>query len=309
MNPKITPKDFFLWFGAMAALYWSVVAFVFLVFDYVDYAFPNALAYRPDPYAGGMPYEMASILVLFPVSLLLLYLIRRDIARDPTRKEIWVRRWAIILTLFLAGATMAVDVITLLTAFFRGEEITAAFLIKVLVVFLVAALGFMHFTADLRGYWERNPREKRYVFIAVVVLAILAVCSGFFIVGTPQSARLARFDAQKIFDLQNIQSQVVSYWQAHQKLPAGLSDIADPLSGFTVPLDPETRASYEYKATGAYSFELCAVFNKEGSMENYNPAYAFPASPDLSASNWDHLSGRTCFSRTIDPARYPPFKK
>src|SRR3989344_4601711 len=159
IRPKITPKDFFIWLGAMVALYWSVVAFIFLVFGYIDYVFPNPLVYQVDPYSGSIPYEMASILVLFPIYAALIYFIRREIARDPARGEVWIRRWALILTLFIAGFTMAIDVVILLTTFFRGEELTTAFLLKFALVFLVAAVGFMHFAADLKGYWDNNRKK------------------------------------------------------------------------------------------------------------------------------------------------------
>src|SRR4051812_46406726 len=103
-KPKTTPKDFFLWAGAMISLWAGVVAFLALVFDYINYSFPNVLSYNPNPYQGGMPYEMASLIVLAPLFLILMRVIRRDIARDPSRNEIWVRRWALFLTIFAAGA-------------------------------------------------------------------------------------------------------------------------------------------------------------------------------------------------------------
>src|SRR6185437_16000608 len=141
-KPKTTPKDFFLWAGAMLALYVSVVSFISLLFNYLNYAFPDLLSYYPaDPYQSGISYEMASLITLFPIFLVLFWLIHRDIKRDATRTQIWVRRWALMLTLFIAGATIAVDLIVLLTAFFNGEEITTRFVLKVLIVLLVAAAG------------------------------------------------------------------------------------------------------------------------------------------------------------------------
>src|SRR3989344_4349456 len=151
-KPKTTPKDFFLWAGAMVTFYWSVIATIFLIFNYIDYTFPNALAYLPaDPYQSGISYQMASIIVLLPLYMLLMRLIHGDAVRDSSRNEIWVRRWALILTLFVAGVAIAADLITLLTTFLSGEALTAAFLLKVLVIFLIAAGVFMHFIADLRG--------------------------------------------------------------------------------------------------------------------------------------------------------------
>src|SRR5665213_2188120 len=155
-KPKTTAKDFFLWFGAMLSFYWSITASIFLLFDYINYLLPNALTYYPaDPYQSGISYEMASLIVLLPLYFYLMRLIRKDIAKDPSRKEIWVRRWALILTLFVAGVAIAIDLITLLTTFLNGEELTLAFLLKVLVILVVAIKVFLYFIADLKGYWEK----------------------------------------------------------------------------------------------------------------------------------------------------------
>ena len=312
-KPKTTPKDFFVWVGAMVALYWSVIAFIFLVFHYIDYAFPNPLSYLPpNPYDSGIGYEMASIVVLFPVYAALMWIIRSDIARNPSRREIWVRRWALILTLFVAGATIVGDLISLLTAFFGGEELTGAFLLKVLLLFLVAAAAFMHFIADYWGYWEQYPQRKRTVCWSVGALAALSVLAGFVLFGTPSAAHGYRLDEARINDLQNIQWQVVSYWQHKQVLPATLAVINDPISNYTVPADPETGAAYGYKVTGARSFELCATF---AAVSYGQAAVTVPEPAGLSRTGisktdtWSHSAGETCFDRSIDPALYPPIKQ
>jgi type III secretory pathway component EscS len=310
-KPRITPKDFFLWAGAMISLYWSAVAFIFLLIDYINYAMPNPLAYYPaDPYQSGIPYCMASIIVLFPIYLGLAWFIHSDIARDPSRADVWVRRWAIIFTLFVAGATVAGDLIILLTTFLRGEEITLAFIFKVLVVLLVAAGAFMHFIADLWGYWTQFPKRRNSVAWSVGALALISIVGGFFIVGTPGQARLYRFDDQKVSDLEQIQYQVVNYYQHKQQLPLSLADLHDTLSNVPTPTDPQTNQAYEYRATGALSFDVCANFNaptRVGSNAN-NGAYSapIPASYRMNQNNWQHGAGRVCFDRTIDPALYPP---
>jgi hypothetical protein len=144
---KATPKDFFLWAGAMVALYGGVIAFISLIFSYINHAMPGQFDYYGDPYSA-ISYQMASLIVLAPLFLVLMRSIRRAIAQDHSRSEVWVRRWALFLTLFVAGATIAIDLIVLLTTFLNGEELSARFLLKVLVVLLVAAAGFMHFWAD-----------------------------------------------------------------------------------------------------------------------------------------------------------------
>ena len=308
-KPKATPKDFFMWAGAMLALWGGVVAYLALVFDYINYTFPDVLNYYySDPYSS-ISYEMASLIVLAPVLLILMRLIRRDIVEDPSRNDIWVRRWALMLTLFAAGATIVVDLIILLTTFLSGEELSIRFLLKVVVVLLVAAAGFMHFLADLRGYWNENPKYARRVNYATAVLVIFTVAAGFFIVGTPQAARQYRFDEQRINSLQQIQGQIVYYWQQKEKLPQSLTDLTDDINGFTVPTDPSTGALYEYRVLGTTSFELCATFAIASRNAPSMPEAPLGARPFLRGDNWGHEAGRTCFTRTIDKDLYPPVKR
>ena len=312
-RPRTTPNDFFLWAGALVSLYAGVVAFLALIFDYINYTFPDtALNYYVDPYQSSVAYEMASLIVLAPVFLLLMRVVRRAIAADPSRNEVWVRRWGLFLTVFLAGATIVVDLIVLLTTFLQGEELSVRFLLKVLVVLLVAGAGFMHFLADLWGYWQKNPSYARYVNWATGLLVLLTVVSGFFIIGSPQSQRVYRIDQQRVSDLQNIQWQIVSYWQRKQALPSTLADLNDPLANYTVPVDPQTGEAYVYKRNSPLDFGLCTTF---GAASRGQDMMTIPEPAGLSktgggrSDSWQHGIGQGCFDRTIDPQLYPPIKQ
>ena len=318
-KPKVTPKDFFLWIAAVAALYGAVVAFVALLFDYINHAFPNPVqyGYYYDPYSSSISYEMASLIVLTPVALLLMRLIRRNMVDDSSRKEIWVRRWALFLTIFIAGATFVIDLIVLLNAYLQGEDLTMGFLLKVLTVLLVASLGFMHFMADVWGYWDREPARARMVNWAVGALVLVTIIAGFLIVGSPQQMRAQKQDAIRLDHLQQIQWQIVNYWQQKEGLPVFLEELNDPISDFSVPVDPETGESYGYELsigkTGTLpKFTLCATFATEGgSRGGYPSTRSTVPSPNGKglADNWQHDVGKSCFERTIDPAMYPPYPK
>ncbi len=317
-KPKVTPKDFFLWAGAMVALYVSVFSFISLLFEYINHAYPDPLNYNyVDPYSGGMRFAIASLIVLFPVFLVLMRLIRRDIARIPEKRDLWVRRWALFLTVFAAGAAVIIDLITLIN-YFLGGDLTTPFVLKVLVVLLVAGGAFLHFLADVRGYWVQFPEYANRVGYAVAVLAIVAIVSGFFIMGTPSEIRMYRFDDQKANDLTSIQWQIVNYWQQKEKLPAALSDLNDSISGFVVPVDKQSGQGYSYEITGKLAFKLCATFNAESQANQQTfariaPVPAVPAGVkgigDMGQSVWAHGAGLVCFERIIDPELYPPFSK
>ncbi len=296
----------------MVALYGAVIAFLGLIFDYINYAFPDALVYYGNPYQGSVAYEMASLIVFAPLCLLLMRLIRREIAHDSSRAQVWVRRWALFLTLFIAGLTIAIDLIVLITNFLNGESLTAAFVLKVVVVLLVAGAIFLHFMADLWGYWIKNPHYARSVTWAVGALIVLSILAGFFIIGTPSQARQQRLDDQRVNDLMSIQSQVLNFYQSKRSLPASITELNDPLSYFSLPKDPATGADYGYSVTSAPganpSFQICATFAAQsyGSGQKYAEPVARFGGMD---ENWTHGPGQTCFERVIDPERYLPNPK
>ena len=295
-KPMVGPKDFFLWLGAIVALYTSVIAFLTLAFEYINAAFPDALSYSYDPYSGAIKFAIATLIVAFPLFLVLMRLIRMDIARMPEKSDLWVRRWALYLTIFIAGTTIAIDLVTLVYYFLDGE-ITMRFVLKVLIVLLVASAGLMHFLADIWGYWIAYPARAVYVGWAVAVLIVGTVVSGFLMIGSPLDARLYKFDQQKLYDLQSMQGQIIYLYQSKGALPQTLAELSNPLSGYSVPVSPD-GTQYLYRIGDADSFELCATFNKASQT---SATLLMRGTNDF----WEHGEGLQCFARTIDHELYP----
>jgi hypothetical protein len=102
----------------------------------------------------------------------------------------------------------------------------------------------------------------------------------------------------------------VNYWQQKESLPATLEELNDPLANWQAPTDPQTGASYEHKRYSPLDFGLCATFAQErADMGNTGKSIAMPAMAGAASDNWSHGAGEQCFDRSIDPERYPPFKK
>lgn len=308
-HARTTPRDFFLWLGTVIGFYASITSFITLLFGYINYLFPDALASYGDPYNGPIRFSMAALIVLVPATILLMHLLRKIIIEEPGKAEIWVRRWALGLTLFIAALTVIIDLVTLINTFLGGE-ITARFGLKVLVVLAVALWAFFHTYLDRKGYWIKNAKHATWESIFVAVVTLIAIVSGFFIVGSPSNARAIRYDEQKVDQLRSIQYQLIDYWRVKQALPESLDTLKDPLSDTTVPTDPQTKEPYGYEKVSATSFKLCASFNKPSPKTEGRGAYPTDikyAGPGGGADeNWQHGTGVTCFTRTIDPQKYPP---
>lgn len=144
-----------------------------------------------------------------------------------------------------------------------------------------------------------------YTIIGIVVVAIVA---GFVIVGSPQNKRVRRLDERRVNDLSNIQWQIVNYWQRKEQLPDTLNALRDDLSGYQIPVDPETGETYGYAKTGDHSFKLCAAFREAVAADVPSYAKELPTQPLAGGGNWNHSAGYVCFERTIDPDLYKPVR-
>lgn len=131
---------------------------------------------------------------------------------------------------------------------------------------------------------------KIFIYV-VIILVTIVIIAGFFVVGSPQTERMRRFDERRVQDLQSIQYQIINYWTSKSILPIQLSQLNDSISGFTIPKDPVSGIDYAYrvKNSATLEFELCANFETISLNEN-----------------WQHDKGRQCFERKIDPQLYPP---
>lgn len=300
------PRDFFLHISTFTVLYFIAIALVTLIFTLIDYRFPDVLGYYySDPYSGPVRFSIASLIILSPLFIVLMRRIQNEIRIHPERAALSIRKWLTYITLFLAGFTAVIDLITLLYSFLGGA-LPTAFLLKALTLLTISGAAFWYFFLDLKNFWQTHKRESEYAAYGFGVLVVSSIVMGFAVMGSPTVQRDIRLDEERRAHLEQIQSQVVNYWQNNETLPETTSQLNNPLFGFVAPTDPETGASYEYKTTGELSFDICATFTRESSVERKGEFY--PTLGLTDGTNWKHDAGRTCFTRTIDTTLIKPMQ-
>lgn len=310
---KTTPKDFFSHLLGFAALYAGIVSFLALVFSYIDFLWPDPLNFYYAEVLNQVRLSSSVLLVIFPVFILISWLIEKDFSQNPEKREIKFRKWLVYFTLFVAAITVIVDLVILIFHFYGGE-LTARFFYKVLAVLVVAGFVFRYYFWDLKRSAQTTGVSKKPKITAWIsaLVALSAVVAGFFIAGSPSQQRARRFDEQRVNDLQSIQYRIINYWQNKGKLPEKLSNLNDSISGFVVPSDPETQSVYEYTEKGLENFELCAEFKTDSGKApsgQYMPREITPPiKPHSYQETWEHGTGKVCFARTIDPELYPRIK-
>lgn len=309
---KQLPRDVFMYLLALITLVVSAVSFGIVLFQLINVRFPDILqdaGFAQPSYAlGSLRAALAMLVVVFPVFIWVSRFLKRDVLANPEKREFRVRRWMLYLTVFAAALVLIGDVVAIVRNYLEGE-LTLRFLLKVVAVFFIAGSVFQYYRNELKDVIE-TVKYRMGVFPKVlIVLVAAAVVTGFWVAGSPQSQRALRLDERRISDLQNIQWQVISYWQLKQALPKNLDALTNEISGFTAPRDPQTGESYEYQAIGPLSFQLCADFTTEGQSADSvfpKPVALSPETPALYGDTfaWQHGAEHTCFDRTIDPDLY-----
>jgi len=293
------PKDVFLELWVMGTLYLSASFIVTLLFQYINYFLVDAA----NPYSfsqSTVRWLVATLVAILPTHIYVLRLREKDYLQTPAKREGRLRKWLLYLTLFITAITCVIDFATLIFFFLNGE-ISIRFILKVLAVAIVAGSVFWYYLADLRRETPEVPQNARLSRLVALIIVIATILGAFFISGSPFRARLEKLDNQRISALQGIQSQIVYYWQKKGTIPANLNELTDSISGYSAPKDPETGAIYEYQGLSNLVFELCANFS---AVTPQDQQVTFRAMPGIQNDNWQHAIGRTCFTRTIDPALY-----
>ncbi len=290
-------REAFFHLLTFAAFYASVIAVVLLLFRYVNRLFPDpAMLGRSGTWQlSAIRWSLAFVIVSFPLFLWLSGVLLREMRVHPERSWSGTRRWLTYVTLFFASIALGGDVITLVFRLLEGE-LTARFVLKVLVVLVIAGMVFVYYFLSLRMPVERRETTRMHRAFAGVTssIVLLTVVWGFIVAGSPGTARLQKFDERRVEDLQTIRTEIentclgdarfrpLEERQLQRPLPATLEQVVDSATRRRPDiLDPETGEEYGYTILNETRFQLCATFH-------------FPRDEELSPV-WNHPAGRHCF--------------
>lgn len=144
---------------AFTALYTAAVSLIYLLFAYIEFAFPDPVD-RTSMYAvqlalSGVRASLAALMISFPLFLSVWWFLLRAIRRSPEKAQGEVRRWLSFLTLFVGAVTIMADVITAVYYLVEGD-LTVRFLLKVLALLVVTGSLFVYLALTLRSESEAS---------------------------------------------------------------------------------------------------------------------------------------------------------
>lgn len=153
---KVSAKDFFMQLGAMVSLYASAISFTMLVFEYINVLLPDPLGIGGyyDTYGSfqSIRWSIAVLMVVFPLYIWLSWFLEKTYKKNPERRKVWIRRWLIYLTLFVAAIIIIGNFVTLIYNALGGE-LTFRFILKVITLFFV--------TGSVFGYYFWNIKKHQ----------------------------------------------------------------------------------------------------------------------------------------------------
>jgi hypothetical protein len=145
-------RDAFLYLLAFSTLATWTIALASLLFTLIDRWFPDPVVAQRYYYEGSryaVSSEMACIIVAFPIYLLVMRFILREVEKHPEKIESAVRKWLTYVALLVTAGIVIGDLITFLAYFLRGE-LTARFVLKALVVIAIAGSIFWYYLGFLK---------------------------------------------------------------------------------------------------------------------------------------------------------------
>lgn len=287
-------KDVFLNLASMIALYATAGALLNLLFTIINKAYPKVTPYYSYYSSSSISFPVATLIIVFPLYILFMWLIEKDIAGSMEARMSGIRKWLVYITLFISGALVVGDLVAVVYYFIDGQDITTGFLLKVLSVLAVAGGVFGYYITDIRNKLTGGKRKTATLCASILIVASVVV--GFAVIGSPRTQRLVKYDELKISNLQSLVSEVRYYYERNNILPATLAELAQNAVYGGMYTDSQSNKPYVYEVVNDKTFKVCAEFNLDSSRDSVAQIH-----PELDVWN-TYKAGQYCFTQSVSPS-------
>jgi hypothetical protein len=336
-DTKTKAVDVFAYLGIGITLIVSIVNLLQIIFAAIERKFPDVLgAYTyVDIYNSDMRMAIATLVVVYPIYVLLSWYVAKDISKFLYKRDLPIRKMIIYATLFITVGTLIGTLISIIYTYLGGE-LSVRFGLKALTVFVVSLAVFGYYLYSLRRDYAVKTSVPMITTIVATVAVIASLIWSISIIGSPSEMRAKRIDGTRLSDISRIQQEVFNHFQTTQKLPLTLGELEDAFQGYSVPVDPITKNAYTYRVIQQpvvkmnYTtnrkelstngiFEICANFDTVreydargqlvpgkggiGMSDSFYSVSNYYYEGDQSPF-WNHGVGETCFKRVISGDMY-----
>lgn len=155
-------KDTFLYLLSLITLGMWACSIGSILFTLIERWVPDPALASPYAYSyqlSILAWEIAAIIVAFPVYLWLMKVLLSDLEEHPEKAFSTVRKWFTYFALFITATVLVGDAVTLLGVFLRGE-LTTRFVLKVITIFFISGSIFWYYRDPLSA--RRAPGEASH---------------------------------------------------------------------------------------------------------------------------------------------------
>lgn len=294
---KDSAKFAFFYMLALIALSFMSYSIGAIIFQIINKNIPDVLSTYSGVYSSGaLKFAISALIVSAPIYYIAMWQIGKNLFKGLLDKDSGVRRWLTYFILLVSSVVMIGWLIGIIYNFLDGE-LTAKFILKALTSIVIAAAVFSYYLIDIKREKTKEAKSminKIYFFISLLI-AVVVLVSSFFFVESPMEARNKRQDNLIMENLYRLDSAVQSYYNYENKMPESLKALTnyeyDKLRAEDI-LDPVSGKQYDYKVTGANSYEICADFKTSNvKREDVTDWYY--------EEGWVHEAGYYCISRKV----------
>jgi len=265
----------------------SFVALVFMALSVgmIGFEIINKLVY--DAISGGsfssgtLQFAISALIIATPIYYLITNLIAKGLRKQELEKDSGIRRWLTYFIILVSSLIILGVLISTITSFLSGE-LSTRFILKSLVVIIIAAATFSYYFYDIkREDLVKKDKIVKIFFFTSLALVLAAFVAAWFFVESPKVAREKRLDQAIISNIDSLETTVNSYYEKNKKLPDSLDTLKNDPDFFVnekALTDPETGKTIIYNKKSATEFEFCATFrlsNREPDTEQ-GPYYTVP---------------------------------
>jgi len=278
---------------------WTAIAILWIAITVTTYYINSS------DVLGIIPYSIAAILVLLPISIVcdLFYMKKEPIKKTGAASVIMIIH-AVIFALFGVGSLVTI-VLNLVTILIDGNRaITQTFLICAGIMFVVYAALFIRTIVP-----GKRPTLRRLIiaFISIISAALIALS----IIGPIANISLTKNDKLIAENISSISTGIDNYVSLNNKLPNSLNDlnnlqddskilITDNLVTYKKEGLYETKyeTGSNHTKSATYKYQLCVNYKKADSANSsYSSSYSSinNGGYDSYISTYGHPAGEVCY--------------
>lgn len=150
-------RDAFLYLLNFITLGFWTVAFWQIWDDLVKRWFPDELSFSTgSSLREDIAWQIAIIVVTFPVFVIIHVLIERELARRPELYDSPIRRWLTYIALVLSAVTIVIDAALMIQAWILGH-LTTHFILDTIALFLIGGGIFAYYLLTIDPPQPRAP--------------------------------------------------------------------------------------------------------------------------------------------------------